>query len=169
MILDGRPKDEPALVAFIAHHGSRAASETTTGKPIPALEPIVVRALRSSRDNPALARMLPVFLWRVRRQLQPRPLAELAIRRGLGPALGYFVEVAASLGGTSTFEPLLARLRPLARSGKHPTYFFRTMRKNPFEAMAAQLHTPEGARRWGLLTGTPTDSFATYFRKVRDL
>jgi len=50
-----------------------------------------------------------------------------------------------------------------------PTHFFEKAATNPFEAMAAEERTPREARRWGILTGTPTESFATYFEKVRDL
>ena len=113
--------------------------------------------------------MLPVFLWRVRHQLDARLIVALARRRRLAAALGYFLDVAATVAASRAFEPILSKLRPLVPIRQRPTYFFRKMRANPFEAMAARTRTPEAAHRWGLLTGTPTDSFETYFRKVRDL
>lgn len=109
--------------------------------------------------------MLPVFLWRVRGELDLNELVRLARRSRYAPVLGYFLELAAQLGSVKSFRRALPALRDAVRAD-HPIYLFPKMARNPFERVAAETRTPTAARRWGLLTGTPTDSFESYFRKV---
>jgi hypothetical protein len=90
-----------------------------------------------------------------------------AQRRRQSPGVGYFLELAGALGGSRRLGTAARRLRP--KSQPRPVVFFEATARNPFEALAAEERTPRQARRWGLLTGTPTDSFASYFEKVRDL
>jgi hypothetical protein len=164
LLLDRSPRDHGELLAFVAHYGARVAR--TEG--VHDLEGVALRALEASRRDAALARMLPVFLWRVRSEIDIDKMITRARRRGVGSALGYFLELTARLGSWRGFDGAIAKLRAQARPNR-PAYFFRETRRHPFEAMLAQERTPADARRWGLLTGTPTDSFATYFRKVSSL
>jgi hypothetical protein len=164
LVIDRSPKGHGELLSFVAHYGSRVAKGTTNQD----LEAITLRAVAASRRDPALARMLPVFLWRVRHRLDLHKLTVGAKKRKTAPALGYFLEVTSKLGGWRGAERALVKLRRAAQPAR-PRYFFHDTAKHPFAAMAARERTPADARRWGLLTGTPTDSFETYFQKVRDL
>jgi hypothetical protein len=164
LVIDRSPKDHGELLSFVAYYGSRVAKSTTSQD----LEHIAVRAVAASRRDPAMARMLPVFLWRVRDELNLQKLTLEANKRKNGPALGYLMEVAAKLGGWKGVEVALAKLRSHAHPSR-PEYFFHGTANHPFAAMVAEQRTPTEARKWGLLTGTPTDSFETYFQKVRDL
>src|SRR5205814_9977687 len=60
----GRPISHYQLVSFVAHHGSAVARGPRASQ----LETLAVRALQASRRDSALARMLPVFFWRLREQ-----------------------------------------------------------------------------------------------------
>jgi hypothetical protein len=162
--LDRRPRDQEELLAFVAHYGARVSK----GSARCSLEGVALRAVRASRRDPGMARMLPVFLWRVRKELDLDELAKKARELALGSSLGYFLELTGKLGSWRGFDRAIARLRPLAKPDR-AVLFFHVAKRNPFEAMAAEERTPIEARRWGLLTGTPTDSFASYFRRVRDL
>ena len=164
LVLDRRPRNHGELLSFVAHYGARVSRITTTCR----LEDVVLQSVKGARGDPALARMLPVFLWRVRGRLDPGRLAAHASRRGCAAALGYFLELASRLGRCADFGDALLLLKSCAHP-ERPTYFFRKAARNPFEAMVARERTPRDARRWGLLTGTPTDSFASYFRKVARL
>ena len=165
LVIDRSPRDHGELLAFVAHYGTRVARTTSTC----GLERVALRAVEASQRDPALARMLPVFLWRVRDKLHlDEMVARARKKRGMAPALGYFLELTAQLGSWRGFDGAVAKLRTHARP-ERPRYFFRETARNPFEAMAADERTPEEARRWGLLTGTPTDSFATHFRKTAHL
>jgi hypothetical protein len=164
LVIDRCPRDHDELVAFVAHYGTRVARATARCS----LENVALQALQASRRDPALARMLPVFLWRVRRKLDLEKLAARAARAGAAAALGYFLELTGQLGSGAGFDDAVATLRAHARPGR-PAYFFDEIARNPFEAMAADERTPAEARAWGLLTGTPTESFATHFRKTAHL
>lgn len=157
--------DSPAdLWSFVAHCGS-----SVTAVPEGAdLEAITLRAVRASRRDSALARMLPVFLWRVRHRLDLEKLVRAARRSTETAALGFFMEMARKLGRFRTFDADLALLRSSARS-ETPSYFFQGTDTRPFERMAADLATPDVARRWGLLMNMPWDSFASYFDKAARL
>jgi hypothetical protein len=162
-VLDHAPRDHGELTAFVAHYGTRV----TKGQPSCDLADVALRAVRSSRRDPALARMLPVFLWRARDALDLDALVVRAQRQRQSPGIGYFLELAGTLGGSRRLGSAARRLRP--KSQPRPALFFEAAARNPFEALAAEERTPPQARRWGLLTGTPTDSFTTYFEKVRNL
>jgi hypothetical protein len=164
LVIDQSPRDHGELLAFVAHYGARVARSTASH----GLETIVLRAVEASRSDPALARMLPVFLWRIRDSIDMDELVTRSRRRRLAPALGYFLELTAELGPWRGFDRAIESLREDAKPNR-PVHFFHEVRKHPFEAMAAEARTPAEARRWGLLTGTPTDSFVTYFRKTAAL
>ena len=128
----------------------------------------VVRRDLTPRVDPAVARMLPVFLWRARNRLDVAKLAAEAKSNRRASALGYFLELTAKLGRVAGWKRTIASLR--TEAAKEPTrYFFEKTADNPFEAMVAEARTPADARAWGLITGTPTDSFESYFRKVARL
>ena len=164
LVIDRKPRNHGELLAFVAHYGAGVARTKVRCS----LEDVALRAVLASRRDPSLARMLPVFLWRVRDELELDEMIAGSRRRGIARALGYFLDVTGSLGSWRGFDAAIAKLRKDARPNR-PTYFFLETGRHPFEAMAAQERTPIEARRWGLLTGTPTESFATYFRKVARL
>lgn len=152
------------LAALVAHAGSSVARV-----PLPRrLEAEVVRAVEMSRRDSALARMLPVFLWRVRDRLDQAALVRQAERKREGPALGFFLETASKLGASRVFDEALVGLRATARP-KRPSYFFLGSDERPWEKAAAERNTPAVARRWGLLMNMPWESFASYFEKAADL
>jgi hypothetical protein len=158
------PKTAGELRSFVAHYGARCAHGTTRCK----LENVVLRTVDLSRRDPALARMLPVFLWRVRGDLDLGELTKKSVVRGSAPTVGYFLDVAGKVSADKTFRPALPELRRHARSNR-PVFLFERVEKSPWEAMAARQRTPRDARRWGLLTGLPLDCFSTYFDNVSSL
>src|SRR5262249_14660030 len=78
LVIDRAPRDHGELSALVAHYGARVAR----GIPGSNLQDIVLRAVISSRRDPALARMLPVFLWRTRDVLDLDELIRKAHKRG---------------------------------------------------------------------------------------
>lgn len=163
--LSGRPRTPAQLAAFVAHYGSKVSR----GVFVDDLEGIVLAAVDRSRRDSALARMLPVFLWRVRDQLDSTALAKRAKRRKRSArALGFFLELAGELGRSRAFDRAVAALRTHARHAR-PTYFFAGTEKRPFERLVALESTSPQARRWGLRMNMPVDSFASYFEKAARL
>jgi hypothetical protein len=120
--------------------------------------------------------MLPVFLSRIRGKLNLSQLADEGARAGRESStiLGYFLELASQLENTTTNRPsifksdLLSALATLHKNAQpeRPFFLFRKTAGRPFEAESARTRTPSGALRWGLLTGTPVESFSSYFRKA---
>jgi hypothetical protein len=152
------------LATLVAHAGSSVARAPLPGR----LEAQVVRAVKLSRRDSALARMLPVFLWRTRALLDLAELVKEARRQDARPALGFFLDTASRLGGSRVFEGALRRLRPSARPAR-PFQFFLGTENSPWERAAALRATPAVARRWGLLMNMPWESFASHFEKTSEL
>jgi len=152
------------LASLVAHCGSSVSRVP----PPRHLETQVLRAVKASRRDSALARMVPVFLWRMRGRLDLRKLAREALRQREGPALGFFLEATSRLGRGRPFDEALAGLRASARPDR-PSHFFRGTGRRPLERTAAERATPAVARRWGLLMNMPWESFAAYFAKASRL
>jgi hypothetical protein len=152
------------LATLVAHVGASVARVA----PPPDLEAQVVRAIEASHGDSALARMLPVFLWRMRQRLDLREVVRRARSQGEGAALGFFLETAGKLGRSRVFDEALVRLRSSVRAAR-PTYFFDGTAGRPFEHAVAELRTPPVARRWGLLMNMPWESFASHFEKTSRL
>jgi hypothetical protein len=164
LVIDADPRDPGELLNFVANHGAKVSRKTASCD----VAGVTMRALRASRSDPFLARMLPVFLWRARHEIDVDDLVARSRAAKLDAVLGYFLELTARVTGFRGYAGAISRLRKDA-SGRRPKYFYEGTGKRPFEAMAAEEGTPSFARRWGLLTGTSVDSFASYFEKVRDL
>jgi len=158
------PRRHDELLSFVAHFGAHVTNAATKCN----LEDVALRAVTASRRDPSLARMLPVFLFRVRDSLNLSELTAKAVERGCASRLGYFLEVASKVSSVRTFRPAVATLRQHAHA-ERPVFLFARTENHPFEALLAHENTPKDARRWGLLTSTPLDSFSSYFNKVSSL
>jgi hypothetical protein len=112
--------------------------------------------------------MLPVFFWRMRNHLDPTELVKQAKVAQMGPAVGFFLETAATLGGSGVFDEAVSALASSAHP-ERPSQFFAGTSRRPFERAAAELNTPSQARRWGLLMNMSWESFSSYFQKVSAL
>jgi hypothetical protein len=156
------PRSHDELLGYVAFCGTKL-----TKIPVGCdLEGVVLKAASAARQDPALTRMLPTFLWRVRMELDMESLLK-RVSKLLAPTLDYFLEVAGKLGSYSGFNEALEKLRLHVLS--EPEYFFPRAHENPFSALLAEERTPSDARKWGFLTGTPMDSFQSYFDKVAGL
>lgn len=163
-----RPVLTPAsrfdLGSFVAHAGSGATPAPLPRRP----ETWVVRAVEASRRDSALARMVPVLLWRLRQRLDGGALVRAAVRRRQVAAVGFFLELSADLGRTRAFDAALRDLRA-ARLSHRTAYFFAGTARRAFERAAAEAATPDAARRWGLLMNMPRESFASHFARAARL
>lgn len=164
---DRAPSTDSGLASLVAHYGSRFSRSRLSGSD---LGRAAIRALTLCRRNPAVARMFPVFLWRVRDELDLPTLAGEASRRRLAPVLGYMLALTARLGPAIAGKRWTAaelQVDALERSAspREPSFLFPTVRGRPFEAAVARERTPPAALGWGLITGMPEDSFESYFRR----
>ena len=128
----------------------------------PALEEALSQALVLSHADPTVARVLPLVLWRQRADLDLKGLAEAATKLNERQTLGYFLELAGSLGKD---RRLVEASRSLVdRRRRRPRMFFSGPHGRHALA-AAQKRTPRVARRWGYLMTTGVDSFKSLFDK----
>ncbi len=104
----------------------------------------------------------------MRERLDLPKLVKEALRQGQDRALGFFLEVAAKLGGTRRFDRALASLFK-GVSPERPRYFFHGTERRPSERMAAEQATPAEARRWGFIMNMPWESFVAYFVRTSRL
>jgi hypothetical protein len=132
---------------------------------MPALEQVVAEALALSHRDAAVARVLPLVLWRHRDRLDHEELARQASLRNEGQALGFFLELTGSLGGDPRLKVLAQPLRDCRRTRARP---FFTPAPGRRELALARARTPALARRWGYLMNMSLESFASTFEKHRD-
>jgi hypothetical protein len=139
-------------------------SGTPHAGPLPALDEILLDALRYSHLDATLARALPVFLWRNSSKFNLPSVARKAREAGQGCTLGFFLELTTELTNDDSFSSATAPLRSLRPS--QPSYFFQSG-DSELERLVARRNTPEAARRWGFLMNMPVDSFRSLFLKFR--
>jgi hypothetical protein len=139
-------------------------SRPATG-PMPSLEQVVAEAVALSHRDAAVARVLPLVLWRHRNGLDHEELARQAALRNERQALGFFLELTGSLGGDPGLKARARRLRDRRRTRARP-FFARA--PGPRALALARARTPALARRWGYLMNMDLSSFASPFGKHRD-
>jgi hypothetical protein len=139
------------------------APESTT--PVPALEEVLGEAVKLSRRDATVARVLPVLLWRRRKDLNWERLVQEATRRDERHALGYFLELAGLFGGDAALVCTARKLRDRRRTkkrmffdGPRGRYALALMRRN----------TPKEARWWGYLMNMQLGSFKSLFDKFAE-
>jgi len=158
------PRSHDELHSFVANFGALCARSTARCR----LEDVVLRAVAASRRDPSLARLLPVFLYRVRADLDLDELAAGAARRRCTRPLGYYLDVADLVAPTRSFQETTEKLRRNVCTS-HPVFLFPETARYPLEALDARRNTPHHARSWGLLVRTSLDSYRSYFAKVAHL
>ncbi len=130
--------------------------------PTPPLEEVLAEGLSLSHHDAALARVLPVVLWKYRNRLDYGSLVRAATARDEAQALGFLLELTGRLGGdprlTALATPLHDRRRARLRS-----YFPRGQGR--MALALARRRTPPLARRWGYLMNMDLESFASAFTK----
>ena len=162
---ENAPADPERVQAWLAHLGAPLYGSTAVkASEVPPPERVLAEALPLARREAALARALPLALYRTRKRLDFSLLRRLARDRGQGRALGFFLDLTAELSGDRS---LAREARPLAREVRRrerASQFFRL--RSATERRLAELKTPAVARRWGFRMNMSADSFASMFRKA---
>lgn len=147
--------------AWLASVGAPLGSEEAEVS-IPPVEEVVAEALSLSHRDAMVARVLPLVLWRQRKQLDLDRLLSEATRRDERQALGYFLELAGQLGG----EPrLVEAARALHDKRRKRTRMFFSGPHGPRALALTRRNTPKEALRWGYLMNMGVDSFRSMFEK----
>jgi hypothetical protein len=154
-----QPTNHDELLAFVAYHGAKDSHTS----PACDLENVVLQALASSHRDPALCRMLPVFLFRVCNTLDAQKVAAL-VRPDLRDRLGFFLELGGKLGRTKVWNALLSKLAHGVKD-KTPELFF-PQANSQVDRLLAEERTPEVARKWGFLMNMDEENFRSHFEKM---
>jgi hypothetical protein len=128
----------------------------------PPLEEVLADGLSLSHHDAAVARVMPVVLWKHRHEVDYGRLVRAATERDEGQALGFFLELTGRLGQDPRLASLSRRLRDHRRARLRP-YFARAQGR--MALALARKRTPPLARRWGYLMNMDLDSFASAFGK----
>lgn len=159
------PKESDAdaeVRAWLKAHGAPLAVPDVETKSKPALEEVLARALRLSHRDAAVARVLPVLLWRQHEQLDWDRLRREAHAAREDQTLGFFVELTGKLAKDRDLERLGRSLRDHRRKQTRP---FFAGPQGPHALALARKNTPAVAKRWGFTMNMPLDSFASMFEK----
>jgi hypothetical protein len=158
LVLD-TPRDHGELTCFVAQYGNGVAQS----RPVDVVD-VLLRAVTACRKDACLAKMLPVFVWRARDRVVGHGRRYAALSPSDACALGYFLELAARLGGMSATSDLEA-LRRVASRVREPVVLFESTKARFCRELAEQ-RTSELARSWNLVLGEPDRSFAEYFERM---
>jgi len=162
---ESAPAGPDRVQAWLAHLGAPLYGSTTVDlADVPRPERVLAEALPLARREAAVARALPVALYRTRKRLDFDLLRRMARERGQGRTLGFFLDLSAELSGD---RALALAARPLAAEAhrrKRASQFFKL--RSATERRLAELKTPPAARRWGFRMNMSADSFASMFRKA---
>ena len=127
-------------------------------------EELVVKAVCLAKENPTLARSLPVAFVKVLPNLSPHRLHFWAKKMKVKRELGFFVALTAQLSN----KPALKRLsRSFYDKRWSRSEYFLTSEKDVrgFQAKLVERNTPALAKAWKLKMNLGLDSFESLFNK----
>ena len=162
-----RPRESPpsdrGTRAALAFYGAPLVVADGEVDPPPPVEVTLADGLRLAHSDPSVAGNLPVVLARSP-HVDVAELARLAVLRGEGQALGFFLDLTDELSGERRFAEVANALRD-GRVRRLKNFFSFDGRFKSLERDLAELNTPAAARRWHFLMNMSTESFRSYFRK----
>jgi hypothetical protein len=150
----------------LTHYGALLFSTKGRGGEVLRLEVALAEALVLAHEDPAVAGAVPVVLWK-NEQVDLGELKRLAVDRGEGQTLGFFLELTDELSRSRRFETVAATLRD-KRVRRRRNFFSRDGRFRPYEEELALMTTPEVAKRWNFVMNMSLDSFKSYFSKATE-
>jgi hypothetical protein len=147
--------------------GLRALGAPILAEPVEELErpveEVLVRGVVLAHRDPAVARALPVCIFKVRERLDPARLQEHARRLRERHGVGFFLDLTAELSGDRVF---LAWAKPLRDHRRTLTCdFFFVSGASEFQRRLAEERTPDVARRWGFRMNMDVESFRSLFER----
>ena len=139
--------------------------EGAARRPVGDVEETIVRGVQLAHHDPAVARSMPVCLYRQRNALRPALLEHWARQLGEKRSLGFFCDLTSALSKDPRFVEWAAGLRDRRCVAQRD--FFPSTSRSLLARQAADLNTPAAARRWGLRMNLGMDAFTSTFEKFR--
>ncbi len=157
--------DAEKVRAWLSAAGAPLLVSRPARGPVPPLEEALAEGVALSHRDAAVARVLPLVLWRHKDGLDFEELVRQATLRNERQALGFFLELTGSLGGDHGLQARARRLRDRRQTRERP---FFAPAPGPRALALARARTPALARRWGYLMNMDLASFASPFGKHRE-
>ena len=154
--------DPEKVRTWLSAAGAPLAVSRPARGPRPPIEAVLAEGVALSHQDAAVARVLPLVLWRHRNTLDHAELVRQASLRNESQALGFFLELTGMLGNEHQLKERARPLRDGRRTRARP-FFARPL--GPRELAFAQVRTPALARRWGYWMNMDLESFASTFAK----
>jgi hypothetical protein len=163
---EAREAHSQRVRAALTHYGALLFTPKGRVREVLRLEDALADALVLAHEDPAVAGAVPVVLWK-NRQVDMGELKRLAVQRGEGQTLGFFLELTDELSQSTQYETAAATLTD-KRVRKPRNFFSRDGGFRPYEEELARMTTPEVAKRWHYVMNMSLDSFKSYFRKATE-
>ena len=132
-------------------------------KPL-AFEEVLVKALSYSRENPIVARTLPVVLAKNEARLKNfQKLREFVKQEGQENTLGFFLDLTSELTGNAFYKELSKEFEPSEHALQD--FFLKFNEKGRYGKYVLNMNTPVIARKWGFTINISLESFQAVFKK----
>jgi hypothetical protein len=161
-----RPPKEVVLANLSDQGAPLVLSKQSAGikKDLPA-EKTVAWSLAYSHEDPTLARVLPVVLYKQRNVLNFRFLRQWAKTLHEERTLGFFLELTSELSHDRSLWKKARAFRANLPAFSELDDFFHTDSSNPWSDKLLNQKTPDVAKRWGFKMNMGLETFASHFRK----
>ncbi len=123
-----------------------------------------MEGVKLARTDATVARVIPIYFWKTRDDINIEKLERVARERGEKQAVGFFLDLTALLSSDRRLSEWSNRFRD-HRFRTHD--FFETPATRFTEALAEK-RTPDVARKWGFKMNMELSSFESQFRKFVD-
>lgn len=148
-----------ALRAHLRALGAPLAGDETE-LPRDSIEETVVEGVRLAHRDPAVARTLPICLFKLRDRLDPGRLEHFARRLGEKQSLGLFLDLTSTLSRDRRFATWARALKDRRWRATHDFFYAAS---SPIDRQVADVRTPTIARRWGFRMNMDLDAFRMMF------
>lgn len=126
-------------------------------------EETLARALKSARQNPTVARVFPVALYKHFHRLDFEKLKTASLKQGEKKTLGFFLDLTSELSHEDRFHELARALED--RRFRRDESFFLNQQKTKYRKKLEARNTPSVAKRWHFKMNMDLENFRSHFKK----
>lgn len=153
--------DMTGLRGNLAFLGLPVNARKVSPKPGSKLEALLAHAADLAQVDASVARTLPLLFFKYRDQVDFDVLKQESRKLGNKQQVGFFLELAGLLGGSTRLKR--ASHRFLDKRYSVPRSLFRN--QTTLAEQVAETRTPELAKKWGFRMNMPLDAFKVVFDK----
>lgn len=156
-------KDDEEVRAELAALGAPVLTHKAAATGAKGIEDTLVAGAALAHRDPAVARALPVAIFRQRDRVDPERLASVARERSEKATVGLFLDLTAAVSGDRRFSRWARALRDRRVHAQRPFFYTRAAALRGHEARD---RSPPQARRWGYRFDLALDDLQSMFDKA---